>query len=101
MVGSVFMLMVTPEGGHKIRARLASVGGIAVAHIVGERQPARAPEPGQARTRRTPMPRSKREARRDSAARTDQDRNAEDRLHDGTTSGGSQDAITDEGLGLS
>ena len=46
------------------------------------------------------MPRSKHEARQDSAARADQERNAQPDLHS-STSGGRAGEITDEGLGLS
>jgi hypothetical protein len=46
------------------------------------------------------MPRSKHEARRDSAARADQERNIQTPQH-GSTSDGQRDQILDEGLGLS
>jgi hypothetical protein len=45
------------------------------------------------------MPRSKHEARQDSAARADQERNIQ--TPHGSTSGGRADEITDQGLGLS
>jgi hypothetical protein len=46
------------------------------------------------------MPRSKHEARQDSAARADQERNIQTPQHS-STSGGRADEFTDEGLGLS